>query len=170
MPHKCLDWKVGAFLFAAVWCYDPTEFDNFARSVIAWILTKFQAISFECDDCVWAAMKLVSFFANQSDTSFDTYLYAGEWISEANFKKSVKKLEISAWQIVRRMIVYASRKRKRPDTTEKLVWSWKSLKKLEKSSWQSSLVVLRYKSSSEPVGKRERRLYLVNWITWRRTN
>ena len=53
----------------------PEEFNNFARCLVTAILTKFEGVVFECDDCDWVAVTLRSLFENQSDNSYDTYVY-----------------------------------------------------------------------------------------------
>ena len=47
--------------------------------------------------------------------------------------------------------------------------SKRNLKRNEKSSWQMENDVLTYRSSLRARACKEQRLYLVNWITWRRT-
>ena len=49
-------------------------FFHFAKSLISSILTQYESIFFEADDCDWAAMMLRSLFENQDDTSYDTYI------------------------------------------------------------------------------------------------
>ena len=46
----------------------------------------------------------------------------------------------------------------------------KRFKKSEKSTWQELEVVITYKSSRRAMSLARTSLYLVNWITWRRTN
>jgi len=53
-----------------------TEFDGFAASLIANMLEKYDTVCFESDDCDWVAMRLRAMFRNQSETSFDTYVYS----------------------------------------------------------------------------------------------
>ena len=52
------------------------EFDVFAASLVADVLKRYDTVCFESDDCDWAAMRLRAMFKNQSEASFDTYIYS----------------------------------------------------------------------------------------------
>jgi len=45
-----------------------------AAVVVYTIFKKYFTITFECDDCDWAAMQLRGLFQNQSEESYDTYI------------------------------------------------------------------------------------------------
>ena len=72
---------------------DLAEFDSFAQSLVTEMLTKFQVLSFECDDCDCVAMNLRSFFSNSDDHSFDTYVYSGSDSFESAAFDELKKVK-----------------------------------------------------------------------------
>ena len=53
---------------------DKAYFVRFARALVTSVLAEYKTVSFEADDCDWAAMILKSLFINQDDVSFDTYI------------------------------------------------------------------------------------------------
>lgn len=55
---------------------EKRPFTAFASALVADLFTRYETICFESDDCDWAAMALKEMFANQSEASFDTYVYA----------------------------------------------------------------------------------------------
>lgn len=54
---------------------DKQQFADFARCLAVIMLAKYGTISFESDDCDWAAMLLKNMFINQDERSLDTYVY-----------------------------------------------------------------------------------------------
>lgn len=56
---------------------DGQEFARFASGLVTWLFERYETVCFESDDCDWAAMELKAMFANQAETSFDTYVYDG---------------------------------------------------------------------------------------------
>lgn len=54
---------------------DAQLFAEFARALVAEMLSKYETVYFESDDCDWATMQLRSLFKNLDETSFDTYVY-----------------------------------------------------------------------------------------------
>lgn len=84
LPEKVvyqeLDGRITALAFvegneiAYVCGMDQTGFENFAASLIIEMFEHHETVFFESDDCDWPAMKLKSMFANQDETSFDTYI------------------------------------------------------------------------------------------------
>lgn len=54
---------------------DKHVFVDFVQCLTAFMLSKYETICFECDDCDWAAMALKSMFNNLDETSYDTYVY-----------------------------------------------------------------------------------------------
>ncbi len=53
---------------------DKDHFLRFAKALSFSMLTEYECIFFEADDCDWAAMILRSQFINQEDSSYDTYV------------------------------------------------------------------------------------------------
>lgn len=54
---------------------DNSRFKEFAQHLATFMLSKYESVCFESDDCNWAAMTLRSLFQNLNETSYDTYLY-----------------------------------------------------------------------------------------------
>ena len=81
------------------------------------------------------------------------------------FEKNIKKQCFGYWQKVRHMIIYRSCRESGAKERE----SKRNLKRNEKSSWQIENDVLVYRSSLRAKACENFTLYLVNWITWRRT-
>ena len=52
-------------------------FVPFAEILVGRLLSEFQTICFEADGCDWMAMKLKALFRDQSEASFNTYVYDG---------------------------------------------------------------------------------------------
>ena len=52
-----------------------SRFADFAASLVNELFLKYDTVCFESDDCDRAAMGLRALFANQDETSFDTYVY-----------------------------------------------------------------------------------------------
>lgn len=57
---------------------DNSHFKEFAQHLVTFMLSQYETVCFESDDCDWAVMTLRSLFHNPSETSYDTYLYNGE--------------------------------------------------------------------------------------------
>jgi len=92
-----------------------------------------------------------------------------------DLRRNFEKLRKSTWQIENDALRYKGRlmraERQEVDRHNWMsCWVLKKFEKAWKSAWQTLKGVLWYKSSSEPRGERRTALYLVNWITWRRTN
>jgi len=72
--------KVSCFAFieeeeiAYVYGESVQEFRVFAQALISELFRKYEAITFEADDCDDMAMELKSLFINQEEESFDTYI------------------------------------------------------------------------------------------------
>lgn len=62
---------------AYIYGTDPSRFSGFAAALISNFFARHETVFFESDDCDWAAMRLRALFANQDETSFDTYIYTG---------------------------------------------------------------------------------------------
>lgn len=62
---------------AYVYGADPSRFSGFAAALVQKLFARHETVFFESDDCDWAAMRLRALFANQDETSFDTYVYTG---------------------------------------------------------------------------------------------
>ena len=60
-----------AYIYAA----DKDRFVPFAASLIGWLFSRHDTVTFESDNCDWTAMELKAMFANQDENSFDTYIY-----------------------------------------------------------------------------------------------
>lgn len=52
------------------------ELEELAASLIADRLEEYGTVCFESDDCDWAMMRLRAMFQNQSEASFNTYVYS----------------------------------------------------------------------------------------------
>ncbi len=76
----CMDGKLASFAFveddeiAYVWGENAQVFHKFAQMLLTEMFRKYDAITFEADDCDEIAMELKSMFTNQSGKSFDTYI------------------------------------------------------------------------------------------------
>lgn len=76
----CADGNLTSFAFieeeeiAYLYGENLQEFRAFAKVLIAEMFGKYEAITFEADDCDELAMELKSMFANQDEESFDTYI------------------------------------------------------------------------------------------------
>lgn len=57
---------------------DNSHFKEFAQQLVTFMLSQYESVCFESDDCDWAAMTLRSLFQNLNETSYDTYVYNGE--------------------------------------------------------------------------------------------
>lgn len=53
---------------------DNGHFKEFAQRLVTFILSQYETVCFESDDCDWAAMLLRSLFKNLSESSYDTYV------------------------------------------------------------------------------------------------
>lgn len=60
---------------AYIYGKEPHRFPCFAMGLVAQMFEHYETICFESDDCDWAAMMLKSLFANQSDESYNTYIW-----------------------------------------------------------------------------------------------
>lgn len=54
------------------------QFKEFAQCLVTSMLTQYETICFESDDCDWVAMELRGLFQNRDEPSYDTYVYDGE--------------------------------------------------------------------------------------------
>lgn len=85
LPQKVIYTKIGteitnlAFVedseIAYVYGKDSRFFKEFAQNLATSMLTRYETICFESDDCDWTAMQLRALFQNQKETSYDTYVY-----------------------------------------------------------------------------------------------
>ncbi len=57
---------------------DNSRFKEFARCLVTFMLSQYETVCFESDDCDWSAMTLRSLFQNPDKSSYDTYVYDGE--------------------------------------------------------------------------------------------
>ena len=57
---------------------DIGHFKEFAQCMVAFILSQYETVCFESDDCDWAAMTLRSLFQNLDESSYDTYVCDNE--------------------------------------------------------------------------------------------
>lgn len=80
--YQELDGRITALAFveeneiAYICGMDKSEFLDFASSLVTEMFEHYETIFFESDDCDWPAMALKSMFANQDETSFDTFVIA----------------------------------------------------------------------------------------------
>lgn len=58
---------------------DIGHFKEFAQCMVTFMLSQYETVCFESDDCDWAAMTLRSLFQNLDESSYDTYVYDGEF-------------------------------------------------------------------------------------------
>ncbi|MBD5496806.1 MAG: hypothetical protein HDR11_03450 [Lachnospiraceae bacterium] len=62
---------------AYVYGRNEGSFVSFAEILVGRLLSEFQTSCFEADGCDWMAMKLKALFRDQSEASFNTYVYDG---------------------------------------------------------------------------------------------
>lgn len=82
VAYQELDGRITALAFleeneiAYVVGTNKSVFLDFASSLVTEMFEHYETILFESDDCDWWAMALKSLFANQDETSFDTFVFA----------------------------------------------------------------------------------------------
>lgn len=54
---------------------DKNQFKDFSQCLVSHMLSQYETVCFESDDCDWVAMLLRSLFKNLSESSYDTYVY-----------------------------------------------------------------------------------------------
>lgn len=57
---------------------DSEHFKEFAQCLVTLMLSQYETICFESDNCDWAAMELRGLFQNSDETSYDTYVYGSK--------------------------------------------------------------------------------------------
>lgn len=60
---------------AYIWAADKDVLRSLAAGLLPRMFRQYETVCFESDDCDWAAMELRALFRNQSEASFDTYIY-----------------------------------------------------------------------------------------------
>ena len=79
--YETVDGETAALAFvegneiAYVYCAELSLFPGFAAALTEEIFSCHETVCFESDDCDPIAMELRSMFANQSENSFDTYIF-----------------------------------------------------------------------------------------------
>lgn len=53
---------------------DKDRFLSFMNAAVRQLFTEYESITFECDDCDWAAMKVLDLFDIESVESYNTYI------------------------------------------------------------------------------------------------
>lgn len=53
---------------------DKNHFKDFSQCLLSHMLSQYETVCFESDDCDWAAMTLRSLFKNLNESSYDTYV------------------------------------------------------------------------------------------------
>ncbi|MCH5278255.1 MAG: hypothetical protein J1E60_00515 [Christensenellaceae bacterium] len=59
---------------AYVGTVSQSDFHSFAQALLSRMLTRYDSIAFECDDCDPSAMELKAFFCTRDEDSYDTYI------------------------------------------------------------------------------------------------
>ena len=81
VAYTCIDGKLSCFAFiekeeiAYVYGTDQKEFRSFSEELITKMFQEQELITFESDDCDEIAMELKRLFINQSEESFNTYVF-----------------------------------------------------------------------------------------------
>ena len=105
---------------------DNGHFKEFAQCLVTFILSQYETVCFESDDCDWAAMTLRSMFQNLDESSYDTYVCDNE---RAIFRDPCGNTSIPYWkatfisaltkQFQSHVPMRAIRKRRKPNTAKR---------------------------------------------------
>ena len=83
VAYTCTDGEVSNFAFiesgeiAYVYGTDIREFRLFSQGLVTELFKEHEVITFEADDCDVMAIELKRLFINQSEESFNTYIFGG---------------------------------------------------------------------------------------------